>query len=66
MSFRDSTDDLSARIAEIERRLRAVEQPGCCPPDRGWVLTSIDSGSGPELHYLYVPTGSLGPVVGTQ
>lgn len=62
MSFRATSDDLSSRIADIERRLRAVEQPGCCPPDRGWILTQV----GTNLHYLYVPTGTVGPVVGSQ
>jgi hypothetical protein len=62
LSYRDTEQSLAARITDIERRLRAVEQPGCCPPDRGWVLTQV----GTDLHYLYVPTGNLGPVVGSQ
>jgi hypothetical protein len=62
VSYRDDSTDLAARIAEIERRLRNVERPGCCPPDRGWVMTQV----GTDLHYLYVPSGTLGPVVGSQ
>lgn len=62
MSYREDETTLAERIASIERRLRAVEQPGCCPPDRGWVMTQV----GTDLHFLYVPTGTLGPVVGSQ
>ncbi len=62
MSYRDADRSLADRLADIERRLRAVEQPGCCPPDPGWVMTQI----GTDLHFLYVPTGALGPVVGSQ
>ena len=62
MSFRDVHDDLGQRLELFERRLRALEQPGANPPDRGWVLEQV----GTDLHYLYVPTGTLGPVIGSQ
>jgi hypothetical protein len=62
MSFRDSTEDLANRVRELEHRIRHMEQPGCCPPDRGWILTQV----GTDLQYLYVPTGTLGPVIGSQ
>jgi hypothetical protein len=62
MSYRDELNDLRSRLADLERRVRAVEQPGCCPPDPGWVLTETSDG----LHWLYVPTGTLGPVIGTR
>jgi hypothetical protein len=62
MSFRNVEQDLGSRLEDIERRLRALEQPGALPPDRGWVLTQV----GTDLHYLYVPTDTLGPVIGSQ
>lgn len=60
MSYRQDQENTPARIAEIERRLRAVEQPGAIPPDPGWVLREIHG----SLYYLYTPTNVLGPVVG--
>lgn len=62
MAYREDLSDLSSRIADIERRLRAVEQPGSNPPDPGWVLREVNDG----LYYLYVPTGAYGPQVGTK
>jgi len=63
MSYRaNEITSLNARIAELDRRLRAVEQPGCCPPDPGWIMAEVSGG----LHFLYVPTGSLGPEIGTK
>jgi len=63
MAYRaPNTTDLAGRLADLDRRLRAVEQPGCCPPDPGWVLAESEDG----LHYLYVPTGTLGPTIGTK
>lgn len=60
MSYRQNPENTAARIAEIERRLRAIEQPGAIPPDPGWVLREIDG----YLYYVYVPTGLVGPIVG--
>jgi len=62
MSFRADPSTLSQRVADLEHRMRAAEQAGCCPPDPGWVLREVDG----SLHYLYVPTGSVGPVLGTK
>lgn len=62
MSYRDVDPSLGHRLMEIERRLRALEQPGALPPDRGWVLKQ----TGTNMQYLYVPTGTLGPVIGVQ
>jgi len=62
MAYRNEIDTLEGWVADIDRRLRAVEQPGCCPPDPGWVLAQV----GTNLQYLYVPTGAIGPVIGTQ
>jgi len=62
MSFREDPRTIGERIADIERRLRAVEQPGVLPPDPGWVLTEIDNG----LYYLFVPSGATGPKIGQK
>jgi hypothetical protein len=62
MSYRDVDPNLAHRLANVEQRLRALEQAGAVPPDRGWVLTQ----TGTNLQWLYVPTGALGPVIGTQ
>ena len=61
MSFRDDGEGLAGRIADIERRLRRVDQAGAVPPDPGWVLREING----SLYYVYVPTGAIGPVVAT-
>jgi len=62
MSYREEVATLHERIADLERRMRRVEQPGTNPPDPGWVMTQV----GTSLHYLYVPTGALGVAIGTQ
>ena len=62
MSFRKDEKGMAAWLQDIERRLRRVEQAGAAPPDRGWVLREINDG----LHYVYVPTGSTGPEIGTK
>jgi len=62
MSYREDVDALAARIADLEQRLRKVEQPGSNPPDPGWILTQV----GTDMHYLYVPSGALGPAIGSQ
>lgn len=62
MAYRVNGDDLPARIADIERRLRAVEQPGSAPPDPGWVLREVNG----VLLYLYSPTGAQGPIIGVK
>lgn len=63
MSYRaPEINSLAAAIADLERRLRAVERPGSNPPDPGWVLREINGG----LHYIYVPTGAVGPQIGTK
>lgn len=62
MAFRQQPRTTAERIADIERRLRAIEQPGAIPPDPGWVLKEVDGG----LHFIYVPTGAVGPEIGTR
>lgn len=62
MSFRDDERNLGHRIETLEARVRALEQPGALPPDRGWILTTV----GTDLKYLYVPTGVYGPIIGSQ
>ncbi len=63
MSYRSpETGSIAALIADIDRRLRAVEQPGSMPPDPGWVMREIEG----ELFYVYVPTGAIGPIVGIK
>lgn len=63
MSYRSpEIANLSGRIADLERRLRTQEQPGCCPPDPGWVLSVVNG----QLRWVYIPTGALGPVIGVQ
>lgn len=62
MSYRNPPEDLGAAIADIERRLRKLEQPGAVPPDANWVLREVDN----TLLYLYVPTGATGPAIGVK
>jgi hypothetical protein len=63
MAFRDREAlSMADRMAEMERRLRNLEQPGALPPDPGWVLREVDN----SLHYLYVPTGMMGPEIGAK
>lgn len=62
MSFRDVDTNLGHRLASIEQRVRALEQAGAVPPDRGWILKQ----TGTNMQYLYVPTGALGPIIGVQ
>ena len=62
MSYRFSIDTLPEYLTEIDRRLRVLEQPGALPPDPGWVLRQV----GTTLLYVYVPSGAVGPVIGTQ
>jgi hypothetical protein len=63
MAYRDRESlSLADRVAEMERRLRNLEQPGALPPDPGWVLREVDN----CLRYLYVPTGTLGPEIGAK
>lgn len=62
MAYRDDLASTGAQLSDIERRLRAIEQPGCCPPDPGWILVEVDG----ILHYVYAPTGALGPTIGRK
>jgi len=62
MSFRQDEKGLAAWLQDVDRRLRRVEQAGANPPDRGFVLTEV----GDSLHYIYVPSGSIGPEIGTK
>jgi hypothetical protein len=62
VSYRTPANTPADRLADIERRLRAVEQPGCCPPDPNWILIEVDG----ELKFLYTTSGSVGPVVGIK
>jgi hypothetical protein len=71
MSFRDVTVDVGARLAELERQVRSLQArvgeleaktTMLSPPDPGWQLSQV----GTDLYYLYVPTGTYGPVIGSQ
>lgn len=63
MSYRSPDDrNLGSQLADIERRLRRVEQPGCCPPDPGWILAEV----GDVLAFIYAPTGAIGPTIGIR
>jgi len=64
MAYRgDNTDDLLvARLEDLERRVRRLEESASGPPDPGWVLVEI----GGELLYRYTPTGAIGPVIGVK
>lgn len=63
MSYRseDSTN-LVVRLADVERRLRAIEGNGATPPDPNWVLTEVSG----ELKYLYLPSGATGITIGVK
>lgn len=58
MSYREDNKGIAPRIADIERRLRAVETPS----NPEYVLRNI----GGNLYYVYAPTGAIGPLVGTS
>ena len=62
MSYRFDEKTIGAWIADVDRRLKAIEQPGALPPDPDWVLREVDG----SLHYLYVPTGTVGPALGSK
>jgi len=62
MSYRKDEKGMVAWVRDLDRRLRRIEQAGSNPPDRGFVLVEVDDG----LRYLYVPTGSVGPEIGTK
>jgi len=62
MSYRDSERDLLRRIEQLERDLRMLRTAGAFPPDPGWVLRDVDDG----LHYIYIPTGAVGPKIGSR
>lgn len=62
MSYRKDEKGIIPWMEDLDRRLRRVEQAGSAPPDRGFVLTEIGDG----LHYLYVPSGSIGPEIGSK
>jgi hypothetical protein len=55
-------DLLRKVLDDIELRLRRLEGRQNPAPDPGWRLVEV----GDKLHYLYVPTGSTGPVIGTK
>lgn len=55
-------DPMRARLSDMEQRLRRLEEARNALPDPGWTLVEDSSG----LHYLFVPTSSLGPVIGTR
>lgn len=62
MSFRRDEKNLVSWMKDLELRLRRVEQAGAAPPDRGFVLVEV----GDKLHYLYVPSDTLGPEIGSK
>jgi len=63
MSYRATEDNLAEIIISLERRIRRLEQGGASTsPDPGWVLHETENG----LHYLYVPTGVIGPQIGVK
>lgn len=62
MSFRASPQTTEERLAQLERQVRLLSQPGANPPDPGWVLREVDG----SLYYLYVPTGTYGPEIGSK
>ena len=65
MSYREGNESLIERIAELERRLRALEQPGALPPTRDWVLIEQQDGNGGNtLHWRNAATGAVGPAIG--
>lgn len=55
-------DPLRSRLTDMEQRIRRLEESSNPLPDPGWTLTESADG----LHYLYVPSGAVGPVIGTK
>lgn len=62
MSFREDEREMANQIEDLERRMRRVEQGGANPPDAGFVLRMV----GDDMHYIYVPSGTQGPVIGSR
>ena len=68
MSFREQTVDVGSRLAELERQVRVLQarvgdlEREVSQPDSGWELRQV----GTNIQYLYVPTGTYGPVIGSQ
>lgn len=67
MAFRGTnstaTGDAEVRmLRDLQQRVRRLEEARNPLPDPGWVLIESDDG----LHYLFVPSGSQGPVIGTR
>lgn len=60
--YETTSDSLKSWMKEVELRLRQLEERANPMPDPGWVLQEDDAG----LRVLYVPSGSLGPVIGTR
>jgi hypothetical protein len=71
MSFREVDPTLGGRLTELERQVRSLlarvgaleARAGTAwPDDPGWELVQV----GTDIQYLYVPTGTYGPVIGSQ
>lgn len=71
MSYRDVDPNLGHRLLELERQVRnqaarldALETRAATgwPDDPGFELVQV----GTDLQYLYVPTGTYGPVIASQ
>ena len=75
MSFRDVDPTLGGRLTDMDRQIRRLEiragelegkvaalEALVGQPDAGWQLVQVGS----NIRYLYVPTGTYGPVIGSQ
>lgn len=68
MSFRDVDPTLGGRLTDMDRQIRRLEirvgelEARVGQPDAGWQLVQVGS----NIQYLYVPTGTYGPVIGSQ
>lgn len=68
MSFRAVDDSLGGRLADLEREVRSLAvrvgqlERRVAQPDPGWELVQV----GTTILFLYVPTGTAGPVIGLQ
>ena len=68
MSFRAVDNTVGGRFEDLEREVRALAarvgdlERLVSQPDPGWELVQV----GTDIQFLYVPTGTYGPVVGSQ
>ncbi len=62
MSYNDGIETTAEKLARMEREIRALQTIVAKAPSDEWRAVEIGS----ELRYLYVPSGTVGPAIGTK